>query len=297
MPTSPNSLTMTASLRPLRIRQHVADQRGLSGAEKAGDDRAGDARKRSCHSLISSENRCGGTRAISPRLSASGRPRQGIRPSADAARSCAPSTSASRIRRRDRDGRTHRSRRRWLPHHGAAAALAIGEAAQRLDDDAGVLGRARWWPRRAPRPDADSPRDRPAAGTSCRHRSRWTRSTCVSPPIGLGTSVNVTRAAPRERSGSTPGCSNGVGSNKRRPRGHDSDRPPPGHPARRATELTAGLLARGSPPVTAFPGSPQWHCGTSSPLTVAGAAADLGADPAPHSLFTLHSKRPSIQGL
>ena len=30
--------------------------------------------------------------------------------------------------------------------------------------------------------------------------------------------------------------------------------PTPGHPARRATDLTAGLLARGSPPVTAFPG-------------------------------------------
>src|ERR687892_639007 len=36
----------------------------------------------------------------------------------------------------------------------------------------------------------------------------------------------------------------------------------PGHPARHATDLTAGLLACGSPPVTAFPGSTPvalWH--------------------------------------
>src|SRR5438445_1292691 len=32
------------------------------------------------------------------------------------------------------------------------------------------------------------------------------------------------------------------------------NRPAPRHPARPATESTAGLLARGSPPVTAFPG-------------------------------------------
>src|SRR6202140_4510090 len=36
---------------------------------------------------------------------------------------------------------------------------------------------------------------------------------------------------------------------------------------------TAGLLARGSLPVTAFPGLTQWLCGSGSPLTVAGAAA------------------------
>src|ERR1700736_1193775 len=31
----------------------------------------------------------------------------------------------------------------------------------------------------------------------------------------------------------------------------------PRHPARHTTESTAGLLARGSPPVTAFPGYPS----------------------------------------
>src|ERR1700720_2154502 len=47
----------------------------------------------------------------------------------------------------------------------------------------------------------------------------------------------------------------------------------PRHPARLTTESTAGLLARGSLPVTAFPGLTQWLCGSGSPLTVAGAAA------------------------
>jgi hypothetical protein len=73
----------------------------------------------------------------------------------------------------------------------------------------------------------------------------------------------------------------------------------PRHPARRMRESTVGLLARGSPPGTAFPGFPQWLCGTGSPLTVAGAAAELktplppliageeGVAFAPHSLLSL----------
>jgi len=49
----------------------------------------------------------------------------------------------------------------------------------------------------------------------------------------------------------------------------------PGAPRRVTTESTAGLLARGSPPVTAFPGLFPVAIGTGSPLTVAGAAAAL----------------------
>jgi hypothetical protein len=38
------------------------------------------------------------------------------------------------------------------------------------------------------------------------------------------------------------------------------DVPGPGHPARfRSLISTAGLLARGSPPASAFPGVAQWH--------------------------------------
>jgi hypothetical protein len=66
------------------------------------------------------------------------------------------------------------------------------------------------------------------------------------------------------------------------------DRPAPRHPARAATESTAGLLACGSPPVTAFPGRTPvalWHglaaysCGGSCGLGTTGSA--------PHSLFAL----------
>src|SRR5262245_24612478 len=53
-----------------------------------------------------------------------------------------------------------------------------------------------------------------------------------------------------------------------------ASRPAPGHPARRTTESTVGLLACGSLPSPPSRLS-QWQCGTGSPLTVAGAAAEL----------------------
>ncbi len=77
----------------LRIGEHVADQRRLAGAEKAGDDGAGHARQRSAHKSTSLKS-SGGTRAIKPRLRISGRPRHGKMPSPARARSRAPSTSA-----------------------------------------------------------------------------------------------------------------------------------------------------------------------------------------------------------
>ena len=80
----------------LRVRQHVPDQRRLAGAEEAGDDGAGNAREalpRAAHASTSSKP-IGGTRAMRPRLSGSGRPRQGRMPSAARASSRAPSTSA-----------------------------------------------------------------------------------------------------------------------------------------------------------------------------------------------------------
>src|SRR5262249_22225180 len=73
------------------VRQHVADQRRLAGAEKAGDDGARDARG---HGWSSSAKSIGGMRAIKPRLRGSGRPRDGMMPSAAPASSRAPSISA-----------------------------------------------------------------------------------------------------------------------------------------------------------------------------------------------------------
>src|ERR1041385_7721977 len=110
------------------------------------------------------------------------------------------------------------------------------------------------------------------------------RSCAAVSTVLSGRSVSDTRAAP-EIGPAFCGVRNGHGRHAR-PGGRGGELAS-GHPARRSAELTAGLLARGSPPVTAFPGETQWHCGTSSPLTVAGAAADLGQVPAPHSLFTL----------
>jgi hypothetical protein len=63
-----------------------------------------------------------------------------------------------------------------------------------------------------------------------------------------------------------------------------------GHPARRATDLTAGLLARGSPPVTAFPGTVPvalWH---ELAADSCGGSCGFGKNPAPHSLFTLQAE-------
>ena len=70
-----------------------------------------------------------------------------------------------------------------------------------------------------------------------------------------------------------------------------------GHPAQRSTELTAGLLARGSPPVTAFPGRNPvalWH-----ELAADSCGGSCGFGPEdphriPFSLFD--TKRPSIPG-
>src|ERR1051326_6952500 len=95
------------------------------------------------------------------------------------------------------------------------------------------------------------------------------------PSASFEVSANVTRGAPERAIQIDPGAS-AVVIDKRDGHPGAPYRPTPEHPARRATDLTAGLLARGSPPVTAFPGFSQWHCGTSSPLTVAGAAAELG---------------------
>ena len=77
----------------LRIGEHVADQRRLAGAEKAGDDGAGHASERVGHQASPGKS-SGGVRATSPRLSASGRPRHGITPSVAWENSRAPSISA-----------------------------------------------------------------------------------------------------------------------------------------------------------------------------------------------------------
>ena len=76
--------------------QDVADQRRLAGAEKAGDDGAGDARQRCGHDLLPMRVR-GGMRATRPRFKLSGRPRHGSRPSVEVANRRAPSTRSAAL--------------------------------------------------------------------------------------------------------------------------------------------------------------------------------------------------------
>ena len=73
----------------LGVLEQMADQRRLAGAEEAGDDGAGNAGERSGHEMSLSGSR-GGMRATRPRLRESGRPRQGISPSVELAKSFAP---------------------------------------------------------------------------------------------------------------------------------------------------------------------------------------------------------------
>src|SRR5258707_14633498 len=95
--------------------------------------------------------------------------------------------------------------------------------------------------------------------------------TSVAGPV-VSFSLNATRATPwGQRS---PGCRMQIDL-------------APRHPARLTTESTAGLLARGSSPVPAFPGPSQWLCGSGSPLTVAGAAAE--SELSSHTAFPVRS--------
>jgi hypothetical protein len=61
----------------------------------------------------------------------------------------------------------------------------------------------------------------------------------------------------------------------------------PRHPAQHATETTAGLLARGSKPVTAFPGIPSGIVARARRLQLRGQLRIRNLRSSPHSLFAL----------
>src|SRR5262249_8060882 len=70
------------------------------------------------------------------------------------------------------------------------------------------------------------------------------------------------------------------------------------HPARRATEPTVGLLARGSLPVTAFPGLTQWPVVRARRLQLRGQLRiwkEVSRTAFPVGSFA--GKRPSIGGI
>src|SRR5262249_62264290 len=69
--------------------------------------------------------------------------------------------------------------------------------------------------------------------------------------------------------------------------GGDGVRPAARHAARTTTESTAGLLARGSAPVTAFPGCPSGNVARARRLQLRGQLRAWNFHSAPHSLFAL----------
>src|SRR5262252_8123100 len=93
------------------------------------------------------------------------------------------------------------------------------------------------------------------------------------PSVTVVSLTIVTRAAPY-RAMARAGCA--IGS-----------RPALRHPAQHASASTVGLLACGSPPVTAFPGCPSGRVARARRLQLRGQLRPWNFRSAPHSLFAL----------
>ena len=124
----------------LRIGEHVADQRRFAGAEKAGDDGAGNARERTASwvDLFKADGGNAGDQAALE-IAPAGRATAGCRPAAPARRR-APATRASAhvcI-----EAAEHVGPRAVAAQRGARAARAIGETAQPPHLDFRAFGRA-----------------------------------------------------------------------------------------------------------------------------------------------------------
>ena len=177
-------------------------------------------------------------RAIKPRLSGSGRPRQGIRPSARAGEQ-----ARAFDQRRPAGGvelAEHVGPGAIAADGGAGAAVAIGKTLDRPHHDAAAGGRL------GGRLGQDRARTRLAlrlAGAPAGDADIDDRG--IGRCLGVGHVALLDDGHPcRSKGGMSPS------------RVPERNRPAPRHPARPATESTAGLLARGSPPVTAFPDVP-----------------------------------------
>src|SRR6202166_2716725 len=105
------------------------------------------------------------------------------------------------------------------------------------------------------------------------------------PPSRSPLLLNATRATPRGLKGPQAGCRTRIDL-------------APRHPARLTTESTAGLLARGSPPVTAFPGYPSGSVVRARRLQLRGQLRNRNQGTAFPSLHripcSLSRERPSI---
>ena len=213
-------------------------------------------------------------RAIRPRLSGSGRPRQGRMPSAARASSRAPSTSASGASRR-RGRRKRRSTSRW--QRSAALAPRVQLARQRIGRTVTSVPAAAAFGRGGEH----------GAGTQLAVR-------LAGGPAG-DADIDGRRVGrrPRDLSRSLD-RKNSPAPLRHASRGAEGERPIPRHPARPTTASTAGLLARGSPPVTAFPGEPSgFGLARACRLQLRGQLRIRNA-PVPHRIpYWLSHERPS----
>ena len=96
MPTSPNSLTMTASRRPPAFSSTCRISVVFPAPRKPVTTVQG-TRAVACESVMAAPSGCrdAGMRATSPRFSASGRARNGMNPSVEVAKSRAPATRSA----------------------------------------------------------------------------------------------------------------------------------------------------------------------------------------------------------
>jgi hypothetical protein len=176
-------------------------------------------------------------------LSACGRPRHGMIPSVALASRRAPSTSAGpQAASRPPNTYVHEPLQRTaaLKPRVQFARHRTGRITTPLPSAACSVAAARIAPGRGSL--SGSPGYRQVM-----HTYTVAASVDASASVPLGCPIELTRAAPQ---GSRPD------------RVLDWNRSAARHPARATTESTAGLLARGSPPVTAFPGFvpvAMWH--------------------------------------
>ena len=247
------------------VLQDVADQRRLAGAEKAGDDGAGDAFERCGHDWIPMMAR-GGMRATRPRFRLSGRPRQGSRPSTRSGEQAgAGDEVGAAVGARGR--RTHSSRRR-----ASAARPTAGACNCR-----GIRPRRPGWRARAAA-------SRVAAASS----AAGTR-------LGIGAGRIAAGAAHQNRDVAAingirrePAASPAAFMSRRDALEFQSQAPRPGHPPgfeedilRRQVSWLAGRRLR-----AAFPGR-QCPVAIGRRLVAhsCGDSRGFGASPAPHSLL------------
>ena len=223
----------------------------------------------------------GGTRAIRPRLSGSGRPRHGIRPSVARGEQARAVDQRVGVARRHRARRTHRSRRRsrrmaalrprlQLARHRRCRTVTPVPCAARAVASREQRARARLVVRIAGAPAGDADIDRRRG----RSLDAPSSSASVSLRVTLTSLLNACAATSRVHDGGRPGAG------PARQRTNRSEAPRPARDQhRRQVSWLAGLARRRLPgvfPVALWLGLAAYSCGGS---------CGFGRSALPHSLF------------